>query len=125
MSERSIVSRDILGQVFTGDIKGNIIINQILKTQQVSYSKIEVKRKNTESILRQIIISLAINININVDQENVPFIPPDKFDSWNNENKLFLYGKGGCGKSRSILSIIEEKLSKSNFQTIYILTPEI
>ena len=114
---------DISGQVFTGDIRGNVYINQILNIQQVSYSKIEVAGQHIQSILQQIITSLAVNININVDQENVPFILPDKFDSWNNENKLFLYGIGGCGKSRSIVRIIEEKLSKPNFQIIYIINP--
>lgn len=92
-------------------------------SQRVSYVVLEIDPANRASILQRVIETTAINVDIGDNGgEEIPFIPPVDFEDWKKENKLFLFGTGGSGKSRSIIKILENKLPE--LKNIYVINPQ-
>lgn len=112
------------GDIFK-DIQNSTVINRSLvqynvgakPEDQISCSVIEVNKNNPIETLQK--VALSINVELNEDEEEIPFIPFKKFYNCLNENKLFFYGKSGSGKSRTIFEILKEKITTFNY--IYII----
>lgn len=75
-------------------------------------------------------IATSINVQLALEQENqeIPFIHFSGFDNVQHDDKLFLCGPSGCGKSRSIFeitkrTITEEKEKGKGIKNIYIINP--
>ena len=68
-------------------------------------------------------VATAINVQLTLDEEaHIPFIPSSNFQQANNQDKLFLYGPGGSGKSRLIFELVKSKLSEK-IKRLYIINP--
>jgi GTPase SAR1 family protein len=67
-------------------------------------------------------IATAINVQLKLlDGTEIPFIPFNEFDNSSREDKVYLYGPSGSGKSRSIFEIIKSKVTM--IDRIYIVNP--
>jgi hypothetical protein len=88
---------------------------------EVSYAVLSVDpaRSNIEELLEK--IAAIINVQLTLDGEHLPFVPFNGFDQARREDKILLYGRSGCGKSRSMYEIIREKIG--HCKTIYIINP--
>jgi ABC-type transport system involved in cytochrome bd biosynthesis fused ATPase/permease subunit len=76
---------------------------------EVSYAVLSVDpaNSNIEEVLQK--IAAIINVQLIFEGEHLPFVPFDGFDRVRREDKVLLYGRSGCGKSRGMYEIIREK----------------
>ena len=88
---------------------------------EVSYAVLSVDpaNSNIEEVLQK--IAAIINVQLIFEGEHLPFVPFDGFDRVRREDKVLLYGRSGCGKSRGMYEIIREKVG--HCRTIYIINP--
>jgi hypothetical protein len=94
----------IIGQnITTGDI--NIGYHD---SCTVAYCAIEVDHIEPSNTLLQ--IADAINLKLNHEGQDYPFIFPKDFEKLKSENKVFLYEITGSGKNRLIYEIKKDKL---------------
>lgn len=54
-------------------------------------------------------VSVAINLQLGLDDQYLTFIHPADFDTAKYQEKLFIHGPSGSGKSRIILELIKNK----------------
>jgi hypothetical protein len=113
----------------TGDISesSGIIIGQNITTGDinigyhdpytVAYCAIEVDHIEPSNTLLQ--IADAINLKLNHEGQDYPFIFPKDFEKLQSENKVFLYGITGSGKNRLIYEIIKDKIT--SFNKVYLI----
>jgi hypothetical protein len=67
-------------------------------------------------------IATAINVQLKLsDGTEIPFITFNEFDKSSREDKVYLYGPSGSGKSRGIFEIIKSKVTV--IDRIYIVNP--
>ena len=67
-------------------------------------------------------IATAINVQLKLsDGTEIPFIPFNEFDNSSREDKVYLYGPSGSGKSRGIFEIVKSKVTM--IDRIYIINP--
>lgn len=88
---------------------------------EVSYAVLSVDPSisNVEELLQK--IAVIINVQLKFEGEHLPFVPFNGFDRVRREDKVLLYGRSGCGKSRGMYQIIREKIG--HCKTIYIINP--
>ena len=67
---------------------------------EVSYSILYGNKRSYDELLQE--VSVAINLQLVLDDKYLPFIDPIDFDNENYQDKLFIYGPSGSGKSRNI-----------------------
>lgn len=115
-------SGNIVGKnVVVGSGTINVSQQSVLTDTKVSYIEFDVKSTIYDEILDR--IASLINVKLKEDYHDViPFIFPNNFNEWRHKTKLLLYGKSGCGKSRTIFEIVKSNLK--NFGKIYILNPQ-
>jgi hypothetical protein len=53
--------------------------------------------------------SVAINLQLGLDDHYLPFIDPADFDTAKYQDKLIIHGPSGSGKSRIILELFKNK----------------
>jgi hypothetical protein len=87
----------------------------------VAYCVLEVDHIKPSNTLLQ--IADALNLKLNHEGEDYPFIFPKDFEKLKSENKVFLYGITGSGKNRLIYEIIKDKIT--SFNKIYLLNPQL
>jgi ABC-type dipeptide/oligopeptide/nickel transport system ATPase component len=60
-----------------------------------------------------------------LDDQYLPFVAPVDLDTAKYQDKLFIYGSSGSGKSRIIFEIIKYKKQqlKSLIEKVYIINP--
>jgi hypothetical protein len=54
-------------------------------------------------------VSVAINLQLGLDDHYLPFIDPADFDTAKYQDKLIIHGPSGSGKSRIILELFKNK----------------
>jgi hypothetical protein len=88
---------------------------------EVSYTVLDnVAREDSNATLQK--IATVINVQLKFrDGTEIPFIPFNEFDNSCREDKVYLYGPSGSGKSRSIFEIIKSKVTM--IDRIYIINP--
>ncbi|EGG42053.1 Hypothetical protein Nlim_1068 [Candidatus Nitrosarchaeum limnium SFB1] len=94
-----------------------------IELNEVTYAVINVK-KNGNVVDNKIIekLSSAVNVRLFLEgDQDFPFIKFDNFDSLDYEEKIFLYGTSGSGKSRALFELIRNVLSE--IKRIYIINP--
>src|SRR5215208_7191648 len=94
---------------------------------ETPYLVLEVSNRESSyphDVLIQKIASM-INVQIMLNNEDIPFVQFNGYESLGNKKKIFLYGRSGCGKSRAMLELIREALSttSSYYDKIYIINP--
>jgi ABC-type uncharacterized transport system fused permease/ATPase subunit len=75
-------------------------IEALFTTLTIDYS-------NNNKIIKK--IATAINVQPSAIEEGqyLPFAAPKAFENAIKQNKLFIHGASGCGKSRAIFEIIK------------------
>jgi hypothetical protein len=88
---------------------------------EVSYAvfSVDPANSNIEELLQK--IAAIINVQLTFEREHLPFVPFNGFDRARREDKVLLYGRSGCGKSRGMYEIFREKVG--HCKTIYIINP--
>ncbi|MDQ4073462.1 MAG: hypothetical protein M3162_04060, partial [Thermoproteota archaeon] len=88
---------------------------------EVSYLVIDnVFKEDVSKTLQK--IATAINVQLMLpDGSRIPFIPFDEFTGSLHEDKVYLYGVSGSGKSRTIYELIKSKVA--NLDRIFIINP--
>src|SRR5919197_2460349 len=88
---------------------------------EVSYTVLSVEpdTSNVAELLQK--IAAIINVQLTFEGEHLPFVPFNGFDRVRREDKVLLYGRSGCGKSRGMYEIIRQKID--HCKTIYIINP--
>jgi hypothetical protein len=88
---------------------------------EVSYAVLSVDLESTdvEEILQK--IADTINVQLTLIGEHLPFVPFNGFHRVKHEDKILLYGRSGCGKSRGMFEIIKEKIGQ--YKRVYIINP--
>jgi hypothetical protein len=99
----------------------------MLESELIEISYLVLEAPNRESsyphdTLIQKIASM-INVQTMLNNEEIPFIPFNGYESVEDKKKIFLYGRSGCGKSRAMLELIRDALSTSSYDKIYIINP--
>ncbi|MDE1878022.1 MAG: adenylate/guanylate cyclase domain-containing protein [Thaumarchaeota archaeon] len=99
--------------------------DQQLETElnEVTYAIINIgpskSTADSETVHR---ISSAINVRLYLEgEQDFPFVPFDNFDNLQNEEKIFLYGSSGSGKSRALFELVKKSIE--NTRRIYIINP--
>ena len=100
---------------------GNIIYNtdtyRNIELQNISHAILEVNRANPSQTLQE--ICTTINLKVKENNVELPFCFPEGFNNWIKENKILLYGVSGCGKSRSMIEILKDKVE--DFRNVYVI----
>jgi hypothetical protein len=88
---------------------------------EVSYTILRaVNQRNRDEILQKIVT--AINVQLALENsQSIPFISSNGFDTVKLQDKLFIYGLSGCGKSRCIYELAKDKLD--DVENIFIINP--
>jgi hypothetical protein len=86
---------------------------------QVSYMIIEIKNDNIIETLSK--LASALNVQLIQNDQEITFVPFDGFDSIQHGRNLFLYGRSGSGKSRTMLEVMRAHLT--NHKRIYLINP--
>lgn len=92
---------------------------KILDSIEVSYSILGVDQRNFTETLHK--VGVVINVQLIMDDSEMPFISYTGFDKTKNERRLFLFGTSGCGKSRTLFEIIKNK--GKQIKNIYFINP--
>jgi hypothetical protein len=104
-----------------GDI--NNYYQSVESSQKVPFVVLDIDPANRARTLQKIIETIAINVNIGDNEVGeIPFISPLDFEDWKEDNKLFMFGTGGSGKSRSMIKILEKRLA--DLKKIYVINPQ-
>jgi Cdc6-like AAA superfamily ATPase len=107
-----------IGYQQIGDIYNQTISHY--SEEYISISRIN-NMNNKDAILEEITSAILV-AKLGQDFQDTPFIYPRDFDNIRIRNKLLLYGRSGCGKSRTIIEIMKDKLE--DFQNIYVINPK-
>jgi hypothetical protein len=88
---------------------------------EVSYAvlSVDLGTTNVKELLQK--IADIINVQLTLEGEHLPFVPFNGFHRIKREDKVLLYGRSGCGKSRGMFEIIREKIDY--YKRIYIVNP--
>ena len=91
-------------------------------TLNISYTVIDLKQIPFEEALKK--IATAINLKLSEENQNeiLPFTPSDEFEGLKQQNKIFLYGDSGSGKSRTIYEITKNMIK--NVPKIFVINPQ-
>ena len=87
---------------------------------EVSYTIVPVSHELVDQVLQS--VATAINLRLSLEQNQpFPFVEFDSFSAALKQDKVFLYGPGGSGKSRSIFELLSRGIL--HFDRIIIVNP--
>jgi hypothetical protein len=66
-------------------------------------------------------VATAINVQFTESRASLPFVPSRQFASLLREEKLFLVGPSGSGKSRTIIELLRKK--QAGYDRIFVINP--
>jgi len=95
-------------------------IPELIKQHQISFETIRVNKENVIDTLNK--VATAINTRLYQGNDEIPFFNPIDFQNWKNNKKIILYGSNGCGKSRSIVETLRNKIH--NIRNIYVINSQ-
>src|SRR5215831_18798484 len=121
---KSLISLDFISGILSRHSRSTptTITTKITPAEpiEVSYTMLDVGIEDSNASLQK--IATAINVQLKLlDGTEIPFIPFNEFDDSCREDKVYLYGPSGSGKSRSIFEIIKSKVTM--IDRIYIINP--
>lgn len=102
-----------------GSLKQQTFGTKIADPIEVSYAILRINPGNfTETLYN---VAVGINLQLTVDDYEIPFVSHADFDKAKNEHRLFIFGASGCGKSRTVFEIV--KTREKQIKNIYIINP--
>jgi hypothetical protein len=92
------------------------------ESTEVSYTVLDnIQKEDPNIILQKIATAINVQLTLSNGEEEIPFVPFDEFNSAIHEDKVYLYGTSGSGKSRTMFEIIKSKIT--GFERIFIINP--
>jgi hypothetical protein len=89
-----------------------------IEPYDVSFAKIPSDEKWPETIER---VATAIDVQFTESSRQLPFVPFKEFENLLREEKVFLFGPSGSGKSRTIIELLRSK--KGSYDRIFVINP--
>lgn len=88
---------------------------------EVSYTILRlVNKRNRSNVIQK--VAAAINVQLTLENnQSIPLISSNNFDTVKHQDKLFISGPSSCGKSRCIYELFKEKLN--NVENIFVINP--
>ena len=87
---------------------------------EVSYTLLGASQQHPSDVLQKVVA--AINVQLALENgQDLPFIAPNDFDIAKHQDKLFIYGQSGSGKSRCLFELLKDKLN--DVENIFIINP--
>jgi hypothetical protein len=91
---------------------------KIIEPYDVSFAELRLTGNWEETVQR---IATAINVQFTESSESLPFVPSRQFASLLREEKIFLIGPSGSGKSRTIIELLRNK--RADYERIFVINP--
>ena len=91
---------------------------QEAKSYQISYSVLNIGRSRKRALTD---LATSIDVQLMFEGSIIPFVPSADYQSLHRQDKSFIYGRSGCGKSRVIYEIIKKRLAE--FNRVFIINP--
>jgi ABC-type uncharacterized transport system fused permease/ATPase subunit len=89
---------------------------------EVSFATLTIDSSKNNEIIQKIATTINVQLStIEAGQNLLPFAAPKAFENATRQDKLFIHGASGCGKSRAIFEIIKDKMEGT--EKIYIINP--
>jgi hypothetical protein len=93
---------------------------------EVSYGVLSTHDQNYDKLLQD--IATAVNLQLSLEDQHLPFIEPDGYNTAKQQDKLFIYGPSGSGKSRIIFETIKHQRQyqhqqHNTLEKFYIINP--
>jgi class 3 adenylate cyclase len=91
---------------------------KIIEPYDISFGEIRSDENWEETVQK---VAAAINVQSAEYSNQLPFIPFKGFEKLRREEKIFLFGPSGSGKSRTIIELLRSK--KESYDKIFIINP--
>ncbi len=106
-------------------IKDTITVEEVQaresESAKVSYTILDnIREEDPNTTLHRIATAIDVQLRL-ADGEEIPFVPFDGFNNAMNEDKVYLYGTSGSGKSRTMFEVIKSKVT--SIERIFIINP--
>jgi hypothetical protein len=88
---------------------------------EVSFATLTIDNSNDNEIIKKIATTINVQLSSTEGGQYLPFTAPKDFEKAIRQDKLFIHGASGCGKSRAIFEIIKNKIQGT--EKIYIINP--
>jgi hypothetical protein len=88
---------------------------------EVSFITLAIDHPNYDEIIKKIAAAINVQLSTTEGGQYLPFAAPKGFENAIRQDKLFIHGASGCGKSRAIFEIIKDKMEGT--EKIYIINP--
>jgi hypothetical protein len=89
-----------------------------IEPYDVSYAKLQPDGNWNETVQK---VATAINVQFTESSEQLPFVPFKQFEKLQREEKIFLFGPSGSGKSRTIVELLNSK--DAGYGRIFVINP--
>jgi hypothetical protein len=89
-----------------------------IEPYDVSYAKLQPDGNWTETAQK---VATAINVQFTESSEQLPFVPSKQFEKMLREEKIFLIGPSGSGKSRTIIELLNNR--NASYERIFVINP--
>lgn len=91
-----------------------------IEPYDVSFAKLQLdERQNWADTVQK--VATAINVQFTESAEQLPFVPSRQFEKLLREEKVFLFGPSGSGKSRTIIKLLRNK--DTTYERIFVVNP--
>jgi ABC-type uncharacterized transport system fused permease/ATPase subunit len=77
---------------------------------EVSFITLAIDHPNYDEIIKKIAAAINVQLSTTEGGQYLPFAAPKGFENAIRQDKLFIHGASGCGKSRAIFEIIKDKM---------------
>jgi ABC-type uncharacterized transport system fused permease/ATPase subunit len=77
---------------------------------EVSFATLTIDNSNNNEIAKKIATTINVQLSATEGGQYLPFAAPKDFENAIRQDKLFIQGASGCGKSRAIFEIIKDKM---------------
>jgi class 3 adenylate cyclase len=89
---------------------------------EVSFATLTIDHSKNNKIIKKIATTINVRLSTTEGGQNLlPFTAPKVFENAKRQDKLFIHGASGCGKSRVIFEIVKDKIEGT--EKIYIINP--
>ena len=88
---------------------------------EVSFATLTIDDSDNNAIAKKIATTINVQLSATERGQYLPFAAPKDFENAIRQDKLFIHGASGCGKSRAILEIMNNKMEGT--EKIYIINP--
>lgn len=89
---------------------------------EVSFATLTIDDSDNNAIAKKIATTINVQLSATERGQYLPFAAPKDFENAIRQDKLFIHGASGCGKSRAILEIMNNKMEGT--EKIYIINPQ-